>query len=199
MSRWRETYNANGSAGPPSHRLPRQSVRSAIRQVSQVGHLRTDDHCSGSRISRWPFDRPARTAGPDGESRISGRAWPDGTFVDFQHGLNSVSRLREALNDSANTRDLSKQFPAAAIDCWCRSRSTARRPSMRMHRPRPMRPTMPRNRHPARRLARSRGRGRRAVRSHGWERPLQLWRSCALPLCCSFAAPTGQRRCWRAS
>ena len=32
------------------------------------------------------------------------RLWPDGTFVDFEHGLNSaVSRLREALNDSATT------------------------------------------------------------------------------------------------
>jgi DNA-binding winged helix-turn-helix (wHTH) protein len=31
------------------------------------------------------------------------RLWPGGTFVDFEHGLNSaVSRLREALNDSAN-------------------------------------------------------------------------------------------------
>jgi Tol biopolymer transport system component/DNA-binding winged helix-turn-helix (wHTH) protein len=31
------------------------------------------------------------------------RLWPDGTFVDFDHGLNSaVSRLREALNDSAS-------------------------------------------------------------------------------------------------
>ncbi len=31
------------------------------------------------------------------------RLWADGTFVDFEHGLNSaVSRLREALNDSAN-------------------------------------------------------------------------------------------------
>ncbi|AMY09147.1 Transcriptional activator CadC [Luteitalea pratensis] len=32
------------------------------------------------------------------------RLWPDGTFVDFDHGLNSaVSRLREALKDSAAT------------------------------------------------------------------------------------------------
>jgi len=31
------------------------------------------------------------------------RLWPEGTFVDFDHGLNSaVSRLREALKDSAN-------------------------------------------------------------------------------------------------
>src|SRR5262245_6503187 len=31
------------------------------------------------------------------------RLWPQGTFVDFDHGLNSaISRLREALDDSAN-------------------------------------------------------------------------------------------------
>ena len=33
---------------------------------------------------------------------LRGRLWPDGTFVDFEHGLNSaVSRLRDALGDSA--------------------------------------------------------------------------------------------------
>ena len=32
------------------------------------------------------------------------RLWPDGTYVDFDHGLNSaVRRLREALKDSATT------------------------------------------------------------------------------------------------
>jgi Tol biopolymer transport system component/DNA-binding winged helix-turn-helix (wHTH) protein len=32
------------------------------------------------------------------------RLWPDGTFVDFEHGLNAViSRLREALGDSADS------------------------------------------------------------------------------------------------
>ena len=31
------------------------------------------------------------------------RLWPDGTFVDFEHGLNAVvHRLREALGDSAD-------------------------------------------------------------------------------------------------
>ena len=33
---------------------------------------------------------------------ISAQLWPDGTFVDFDHGLNSaVNRIREALHDSA--------------------------------------------------------------------------------------------------
>ncbi|MES2394145.1 MAG: winged helix-turn-helix domain-containing protein [Acidobacteriota bacterium] len=33
---------------------------------------------------------------------ISAQLWPDGTFVDFDHGLNSaINRIREALHDSA--------------------------------------------------------------------------------------------------
>ena len=40
------------------------------------------------------------------------RLWPEGTFVDFDHGLNSaVSRLREALNDSANTPRFVETIP----------------------------------------------------------------------------------------
>ncbi len=34
---------------------------------------------------------------------ISRELWPDGTFVDYEHGVNSaVNRIREALGDSAN-------------------------------------------------------------------------------------------------
>src|SRR5580658_6173061 len=33
---------------------------------------------------------------------ISRELWPDGTFVDFEHGVNSaVNRIREALGDNA--------------------------------------------------------------------------------------------------
>jgi eukaryotic-like serine/threonine-protein kinase len=40
------------------------------------------------------------------------KLWPDGTFVDFDHGLNSaVSRLREALNDSANAPRFVETIP----------------------------------------------------------------------------------------
>jgi cholera toxin transcriptional activator len=34
---------------------------------------------------------------------ISGKLWPDGTFVDYEHGVNSaINRLREALGDKAS-------------------------------------------------------------------------------------------------
>ena len=36
--------------------------------------------------------------------RLRQRLWPDGTFVDFDHGLNAViNRLRETLGDSAES------------------------------------------------------------------------------------------------
>src|SRR5262245_40859950 len=40
------------------------------------------------------------------------RLWPDGTFVDFDHGLNSaVNRLREALGDTANQPQFVETVP----------------------------------------------------------------------------------------
>ena len=40
------------------------------------------------------------------------RLWPDGTFVGFDHGLNSaINRLREALNDSADTPRFIETIP----------------------------------------------------------------------------------------
>src|ERR1700730_16764081 len=47
------------------------------------------------------LERPGRVVARE-EFRTS--LWPSDTFVDFQHGLNSaVRRLRDALNDSAET------------------------------------------------------------------------------------------------
>ena len=40
------------------------------------------------------------------------RLWPDGTFVDFEHGLNAViNRLRDTLGDSADTPRLIETLP----------------------------------------------------------------------------------------
>jgi len=43
---------------------------------------------------------------------LRNRLWPGDTFVDFDHGLNNaINRLREALNDSADTpKFLSAKF-----------------------------------------------------------------------------------------
>src|SRR6185436_8332322 len=40
------------------------------------------------------------------------RLWPDGTFVDFEHGLHAaIQRLRQALNDSADTPRFIETLP----------------------------------------------------------------------------------------
>ena len=52
------------------------------------------------------------------------RLWPSDTFVDFEVALNSaVSRLRDALGDSANSPALSKPSRNVAIDLSSRSPS----------------------------------------------------------------------------
>ena len=69
------------------------------------------------------------------------RLWPDGTFVDFDHGLNSaVNRLREALNDTAHSPDSSRPCRGAVIACSCPSRA---RGHSRPSRPRARRPPVP--------------------------------------------------------
>ena len=47
---------------------------------------------------------------------LRSKLWP-GEFVDFDHGLNAaVNRLREALGDSASSRDSSMRCHGAATD-----------------------------------------------------------------------------------
>jgi hypothetical protein len=55
------------------------------------------------------------------------RLWPNGTFVDFEHGLNAViNRLREALGDSADSPASFGPFPGAAIASLRRSKVGSR-------------------------------------------------------------------------
>src|SRR4249920_868730 len=78
------------------------------------GHLRSES--STLRLADQPLallnallERPGEMVSRED---LRGRLWPDGTFVDFDHGLNSaVSRLREALNDSANTPRFVETIP----------------------------------------------------------------------------------------
>jgi DNA-binding winged helix-turn-helix (wHTH) protein len=42
-----------------------------------------------------------------GREEIRGKLWPDNTYVDFDNAISSaIRKLREALGDSADTRDL---------------------------------------------------------------------------------------------
>ena len=64
---------------------------------------------------------------------ISRELWPDGTFVDYEHGVNSaVNRIREALGDTAAIRDSLRPWPAAAIALWRLSNAS---PSAKPRRP----------------------------------------------------------------
>jgi cholera toxin transcriptional activator len=58
------------------------------------------------RINAQPFQLLVMLLERPGElvtrEEIAGALWPDGTFVDFEHGVNSaMNRIREALGDSA--------------------------------------------------------------------------------------------------
>jgi cholera toxin transcriptional activator len=74
----------------------------------------TLDVCSGElgkdgvwlRLQNQPFELLLTLLRQPGEvvlrQQLERQLWPDGTFVDFEHGLNAaVKRLREAIGDSA--------------------------------------------------------------------------------------------------
>jgi len=53
---------------------------------------------------------------------ISRELWPDGTFVDYDHGVNSaVNRIREALGDTPAARASLRPWPRGDTDSSCRS------------------------------------------------------------------------------
>jgi Tol biopolymer transport system component/DNA-binding winged helix-turn-helix (wHTH) protein len=78
------------------------------------GHLRSEGgtHCLADQplaLLNALLERPGEMVSRED---LRYRLWPDGTFVDFEHGLNSaVSRLREALNDSATTPRFVETIP----------------------------------------------------------------------------------------
>jgi adenylate cyclase len=68
------------------------------------------------RLPEQPFQVLAILLEHPGEvvtrESLQKRLWPDGTFVDFEQGLNAaVKRLREALDDSADTPRLIETLP----------------------------------------------------------------------------------------
>jgi cholera toxin transcriptional activator len=58
-------------------------------------------------------DRPGQLVTRDEISRV---LWPEGTFVDFEHGVNSaVNRIREALGDTAGSSRFVETLARAVI------------------------------------------------------------------------------------
>ena len=108
------------------------------------------------------------------------RLWPDGTFVDFDHGLNSaVNRLREALNDTAHSPRFVETVPRRGYRLLVPVTSSGTQPPESSE---GSAPTGRQRRTPARRRAR--------VASRGPESPLRQ-SSRPAPRACS--TPTRSR------
>lgn len=99
---------------PQPHTAPKAFRFGPFEFDPRSGHLRSES--STQRLADQPLalltallERPGEMVSRE---ELRHRLWPDGTFVDFEHGLNSaVSRLREALNDSANTPRFVETIP----------------------------------------------------------------------------------------
>src|SRR5262245_17994329 len=77
-------FEADGETGE----LRRQGVRVKLNAQPFQVLLLLLDH-AGELVTR---------------EEIARELWPDGTFVDFEHGLNSaINRIREALGDAASS------------------------------------------------------------------------------------------------
>jgi cholera toxin transcriptional activator len=85
---------------------PQRRYRIGVFEVDEAtGELRRQ----GIRVklNSQPFQVLCLLLARPGElltrEEISRELWPDGTFVDYEHGVNSsVNRIREALGDSAS-------------------------------------------------------------------------------------------------
>src|SRR5713101_1458145 len=87
--------------------LPANSVRFGVFEFDlRVGELRK--HGIRIKLQEQPFQILAMLLERSGEmvsrEELRQKLWPGDTFVDFDHGLNNaINRLREALNDSAES------------------------------------------------------------------------------------------------
>jgi DNA-binding winged helix-turn-helix (wHTH) protein len=90
----------------PGPAPPRRYRFGAFEADTSTGELRRQG--IRLRLNAQPFqvlclllDRPGELLTRD---QIASHLWPDGTYVDAEHGVNSaVNRIREALNDSASS------------------------------------------------------------------------------------------------
>jgi len=88
----------------------RQSGSIALEHLKQTPPRRTSQAGCPGQVERAAIPGALDAHGPAGQlltrEEISRELWPDGTFVDYEHGVNSaVNRIREALGDSPASRD----------------------------------------------------------------------------------------------
>ena len=90
---------------------------SATGELRRNG-LRVKLHAQPSQVLGMLVERPGEILTRE---EICRELWPDGTFVDYEHGVNSaVNRLREALGIKPAIPVLWKLWRAAAIASWLR-------------------------------------------------------------------------------
>jgi len=92
------TEESNGPQPPPRYRFGIFEADAATGELRRQG-LRV-------KLNTQPFQVLLMLLGRPGQlltrEEISRELWPDGTFVDYEHGVNSaVNRIREALGDTA--------------------------------------------------------------------------------------------------
>ena len=92
------TEDSNGPQPSPRYRFGIFEVNAATGELRRQG-LRVKLNTQPLQLLLMLLDRPGELVTRE---EIERELWPDGTFVDFEHGVNSaVNRIREALGDSA--------------------------------------------------------------------------------------------------
>jgi cholera toxin transcriptional activator len=92
------TEDNNGPRLGPQYRFGIFEVDAATGELRRQG-LRVKLNTQPLQVLLMLLDRPGELLTRE---EISSELWPDGTFVDYEHGVNSaVNRIREALGDNA--------------------------------------------------------------------------------------------------
>ena len=92
------TEDSTGPQPAPRYRFGIFEVDAATGELRRQG-LRVKLNTQPFQVLLMLLDRPGQLLTRE---EISRELWPDGTFVDYEHGVNSaVNRIREALGDTA--------------------------------------------------------------------------------------------------
>jgi DNA-binding winged helix-turn-helix (wHTH) protein len=92
------TEDSTGPQPAPRYRFGIFEVDAATGELRRQG-LRVKLNAQPFQVLLMLLDRPGQLLTRE---EISRELWPDGTFVDYEHGVNSaINRIREALGDTA--------------------------------------------------------------------------------------------------
>jgi DNA-binding winged helix-turn-helix (wHTH) protein len=92
------TEESTGPQPAPRYRFGVFEVDAATGELRRQG-LRVKLNSQPFQVLLMLLDRPGQLLTRE---EISRELWPDGTFVDYEHGVNSaINRIREALGDTA--------------------------------------------------------------------------------------------------